>query len=253
MLRQDSTSIGTHQNGSANLAGGSPAASPLSGAGNIDIQQELNKIEEIVLECPRIILTRRTLIDEEQLLDQLDLIRLSLPAAFRDAVQIVQRRDEILLEAEQIAQEMVTTAEQQAAQIMDEMGIRRQAELEAQQVRRQVQQECEAMRAQTLADIEEMRLQAQQEWEDLRNRSLAESQSIQHDADAYAERVLMQMEQQFTDMLRVLRNGRQQLQPRSAADAPTAAKPAPKSREVSHNSNHPHLSHSSRPDRPRRK
>ena len=252
MLRQDSTSIGSHPNGSTNLAGGPSAASPLSGAGNIDIQQELNKIEEIILDCPRILLTRRTLVDEEQLLDQLDLIRLSLPAAFRDAVQIVQRRDEILLEAEQIAQEMVATAEQQAVRIMDEMGLRRQAELEAQRLRRQVQQECEAMRTQTMADIEAMQLQAQQEWEDVRKQALAESQSIQQDADAYAERVLMQMEQQFSDMLRVLRNGRQQLQTRPTVDASTTTKSAPKGRDASHNSN-PRSTHSSRPDRPRRK
>ena len=252
MLRQDSTtSIGPHANGSANIAGGSPTVPPLNGVGNIDIQQELNKIEEIVLDSPRIFPTRRTLVDEEQLLDQLDLIRLNLPSAFRDAVQIVQRREEILLEAEHIAQEMVTTAEQQAAQMMDEMGIRRQAELEAQQIRRQVQQECDVMRAQTAADIEEMRRQAQQEWEDLRTRSLAESQSIQDDADAYAARVLIQMEQQFTEMLRVLHNGRQQLQPR-AADASTASKPPSKGRETTH-SNNSRPSPSSRSDRLRRK
>ena len=251
MLRQDSTSIGPRQNGSANIAGDSPTIPPLSGVGNIDIQQELNKIEEIVLDSPRIFPTRRTLVDEEQLLDQLDLIRLNLPSAFRDALQIGQRREEILLEAEQIAQEMVTTAEQQAAQMMDEMGLRRQAELEAQQIRRQVQQECDVMRAQTAAEIEEMRRQAQQEWEDLRTRSLSECQSIQDDADAYAERVLMQMEQQFTEMLRVLHNGRQQLQPRTP-DSSTPSKPLSKGRETP-NSHSSRPSPSSRSDRLRRK
>ncbi|MDJ0703432.1 MAG: hypothetical protein QNJ46_09150 [Leptolyngbyaceae cyanobacterium MO_188.B28] len=251
MLRQDTTSIGPRQNGSANFAGGAPAVPAINGVGKIDIQQELDKIEEIVLDSPRIFPTRRTLVDEEQLLDQLDLIRLNLPSSFREAVQIVQRREEILLEAEQIAQEMVTTAEQQAAQLMDELGIRRQAELEAQQIRRQVQQECEVMRAKTAADIEEMRRQAQQEWEDLRTRSLAESESIQNDADAYADRVLMQMEQQFTEMLRVLHNGRQRLQPKSA-DPVTASPPSPKGREANH-SNNSRPSPSSRSDRLRRK
>ncbi|NJL84784.1 MAG: DivIVA domain-containing protein [Leptolyngbyaceae cyanobacterium SM1_1_3] len=183
------------------------------GAGNIDLQQALNRIEEIVLDSPRILFSRRTLVDEELLLDQLDMVRLNLPTAFREAKQVMQRREELLIEAEQIAEEIVVAAEQRAAQTLDELGIMRQAEQESQRLRQQVKQECEALQTQTLSEIEQLRQQAKQEWEQMRQQALAEAQSIQQEADAYADGVLQQMERQFTDMLRVVRNGRQQLQP----------------------------------------
>ncbi len=219
MLRQDSPSFSA-PNGSVPQNGDPNPAE----ANGIDIQQALNQLEDLILASPQIPLLGRTLIDENLLVDQLDLIRLNLPSAFRDAVQIVQRRDEILMEAEQIAQDMVTTAERRAAQILDEMGLARQAEREAQQVRQQLQQDCDAMRSQTLAEVEQLRQRAQQDWEDARQRTLADCQAIQQDADTYADQVLRQMEQQFTDMLRVLHNGRQQLQ--AKADASTAPAPS---------------------------
>jgi len=170
-------------------------------------------MEEIVLDSPRIPLSRRTLIDEEQLLEQLDLIRLSLPEAFRQAEEIIQHKEEILLQAEQYAQQLVEQAERRAAQIMNEMGILRQAEIEAQTLRQRVQEECESARDQTIAEIERMRRQAQQDLEDLQRQAIAECEEIQAGADEYADHVLKEMEQQLSEMLRVIRNGRQQLQP----------------------------------------
>jgi len=54
----------------------------------VDIQEELNRLEDIVLSSMRIPLTGRTLIDEDKLLEQLDFIRLSLPAVFQEAIII---------------------------------------------------------------------------------------------------------------------------------------------------------------------
>ncbi|MBD2018610.1 hypothetical protein H6F43_00230, partial [Leptolyngbya sp. FACHB-36] len=111
------------------------------------------------------------------------------------------------------ARELIEQAEQRAAQILDEMGILRQAELEAQQIRQRVHQECDAVKEQTIAEIDRMRRQAQQELETLQQMALAECDEIQAGADRYADRVLTDMEHQLSEMLRVIRNGRQQLQP----------------------------------------
>jgi F0F1-type ATP synthase membrane subunit b/b' len=181
----------------------------------VDIQRELDKLEEIVLGSPRVPLTRRTMVDEDQLIYQLDLVRLNLPSAFQEAVEIVRHKEEILQEAEQYAQEIIETAERRAAQILDEMNLRRQADLEVQQLRQRVQQECEAAQEQTLAEIDRVRRQAQLEIEEARQLAIAESEDIQAGADAYADRVLRDMEQRLSDMLRVIRNGRHQLKPES--------------------------------------
>jgi F0F1-type ATP synthase membrane subunit b/b' len=209
MLRQDPN----RQKSSPN-AGGSPRViyGETTRAGRVDIQQELNKLEELILDSPRIPLSRRTLVDEEQLLDQLDLVRLNLPAAFQEANEIILHKEEVLLEAEQYAQEIIADAERRAMQILDEMGLLRQAELEAQQIRQQVQQDCEQMQQQILVDIEQMRRRAQQDLEEMQRSAIAECEEIQRGADEYADSVLREMEQQLTEMMRVVRNGRQQIQ-----------------------------------------
>ncbi|NEQ24622.1 MAG: hypothetical protein F6K28_37055 [Microcoleus sp. SIO2G3] len=232
MLRRDSSRIDPPDRDEPS----NPNDPPPSRSGGIDIQQELNRIEEILFDSPHIPFTKRTLVDEEVLLTQLDLVRENLPDAFDTAEKIVRQREEILLQAEEYAQEIMEAAERRADQLLDEMGIIQQAELEASQIRQRVQQECEAVQEQTLAEIERMRLQAQQELEQMRQLALADCEDIQNGADEYADSVLLSIEQQLTDMLRVIRNGRQQLQPEddypsqtdSGNSAPRSSVPPPK-------------------------
>ncbi|NJK36628.1 MAG: DivIVA domain-containing protein [Oscillatoriales cyanobacterium RM1_1_9] len=189
-----------------------PDTTPVSGAPGVDIQRELNRLEEMVLYSPRIPLTRRTLVDEQQLLDQLDLIRLNLPSAFQEADIIARHKDEILQEAEEYAQEILEAAEHRAIQILNELGIIQQAQAEADRIRQQVQAECEAIQQQAFTEIDQARYQTQQEIDEIRSRTVAECQEIQDGADDYADHVLDSIEQQLSDMLRVIRNGRQHLQ-----------------------------------------
>ncbi|KAM3089790.1 hypothetical protein ACKFKG_32670 [Phormidesmis sp. 146-35] len=211
MLRQESSSI-SPDNSANGASQGRAAYAEGARVGNPDIQQELNRLEEMILDSPRLLWSRRTLVDEDQFLDQLDLVRLSLPEAFHEAEEIVRQKDEILIQAEQYAQDMIEAAERRAAQILNETGIIRQAELEAQQIRVQVQEECEVIQQQTLAEIEHKRRQAQQDLDELRRLAIEECEDIQNGADQYADKVLRDMEAQMAEMTRIIRNGRQQLQ-----------------------------------------
>ncbi|MEM9213756.1 MAG: DivIVA domain-containing protein [Cyanobacteria bacterium P01_F01_bin.150] len=181
-------------------------------ARTIDIHRELNRMEELVLDSPRIPLSNRTLIDEERLLEQLDAIRLALPMVLQEAMGIVQQKNAIFRDAEKYAQEIIASAEQRAIQVLDETSLVRQAELEAAQTRQQLQQECSVLRDELLAEMEQIKRQAQQEAEDMRHMAIAECQEIQQGADDYADRVLSNMERQLMEMVSVVRNGRQQLQ-----------------------------------------
>lgn len=165
------------------------------------------------------------MVSEDELLDQLDVVRVNLPAAVQESVQIVQQREEILMEAEQYAQEIITSAEKQAAAILNEMAIIRQAESQAAQIRAQTEQECAALRGQTLSEIEQLQTQARKEWEETRTRTANEAKTIQEDADTYADQVLENMERQFTEMLHILRNGRQQIQGGQSLDTETTTTP----------------------------
>ncbi len=230
MLRPDPARLNAQPRSAQSRSAGAQASglsveaaepnSALPSPGDIDIQQELNKLEELILSSPRVPFSGRTLVDEDQLLDQLDAIRLNLPPAFRQAVQILQQRNALLAEAERYAQDLIAAAEQQAAQMLDELGIVRQAEQMAQQLKTQAQQDCDGLRTQVMGDIEQMQIQAQREWEALRQKALDEQDMIQQEADGYADQVLSNVEQQLSQMLRIIQNGRGHLRPAEKAPAP---------------------------------
>ena len=179
--------------------------------GGIDIQGELERLKELIVSSFRIPLTRYTLVDEDQLLDQIELVQFNLPPAFEQAAKVVEHREDIILDAKEYAQELVLAAEQQAAEILDEMELVQQARMEAQRIRQQCNTECQMAQEQTIAEIDRVEQLAQQELEEMRRKALQECEAIQKGADEYAERVLVDIEQRLTDMLRVIRNGREQL------------------------------------------
>ncbi|MBD2101341.1 hypothetical protein [Leptolyngbya sp. FACHB-261] len=180
-------------------------------SGGLNIQRELDRLEEMVLDSPRFPLSKRTLVDEEQLLEQLDQIRLNLPSAFEEAEEVLNQKDEIIGQANRYAQEVIEAAKQQASQLVEESGLLRQVEVEANQIRRRLQQEIEEARSAAMAEIAQMRRQAQSEWEAEYQRAVAERDQIQRGADEYADQTLSGLEQQLNDLMRIVRNGRQQL------------------------------------------
>jgi hypothetical protein len=217
MLRPKPASIELNQNGSSpppyEFADGVSYDGDATRIASMDIQQELNRLEEMILAGFNIPLTRRTLVDEDKLLDYLDYIRLALPEAFAEAAAVLQQKEEILLQAEEYGQQIVDAAQAKRAQILDESDIILQAEQEASELRRQVQQECETMLQETLEEIDRKRRACQQEIEEMRRQAVAEAEAIEQGADDYADGVLENIEQNLQDMLRVIRNGRKQLQP----------------------------------------
>lgn len=228
MLRQDLTSSNSHPNKRTHIS--EPLPEPPPQAGNallrLDIQQSLNVLEELILESPRVPFSRRTLVDEDKLLDQLDRIRLNLPTAFREALAVVEQQAAILTEAEQYARSVVYEAEQEAMRRLDELGIVQRAEAQAQQVKQQLQQDCEALRVKTLAEMEQWQQASQQHWEQSKQQAEADCQAFKDEADTYAAQVLQRVEQQLLEMLNVVHNGRQSLQSADAA-VPTEQRPIP--------------------------
>jgi len=64
----------------------------------------------------------------------------------------------------------------------------------------------------TLAEIERKRYTCQQELELMRQTAIAHAQEIEDGADQYADGILGNIEQDLKEMLRIVTNGRQQLQ-----------------------------------------
>lgn len=178
---------------------------------DLDIHNELNKVEEIVFDSFHIPLSRITIVNEERLLRQLDEVKQKIPEQFELALDVLRRKNLIISEAEDCAKQILDSAKKRANQILNESGIIQQAEMEAREIRENVHQECEALQLHTLAEVEKTRNSAQQELEQMRQATIQECDNIQRDADEYADAVLNNLEHNLREMLRIVENGRRQI------------------------------------------
>lgn len=156
---------------------------------NFQIEVELNNLRELILNSSHIPLTDLAIVDQELLLEQLQQIQANLPIELATAVEIVNRRQEIIADAQGYACLIVKSAEEKAHQIVQDSAIVRQAELDGAKIRLRIEQECEQ----------------------LKQNAIAECHAIQQDADNYADQVLEDMENRLQEMLNIVKNGRQQL------------------------------------------
>jgi hypothetical protein len=120
----------------------------------LELLSEFSRLEELLLNSPRLPLTGKTIVGEDELLEQMDYIRSSLPQALQTAQEILQHRDSILRIAEQQAQQHIAVAHQQAFQIANELGIIDRAKAEAKQIKQVAQSECEQLRRKTLSEMD---------------------------------------------------------------------------------------------------
>lgn len=166
-----------------------------------DLYEELKQIEDIIYESPRVPLTGLTIVDEEQLLNQINHIRLHLPDAFAKAADLVQRQQQIIQQAQAYAEQVVSLAQVEASKILDQTEIIQQAEREATLIQQQSEALCQQREQETESKLEQ-----------LRQATEIECQAMQKEADEYAKAVLNKLEQQLQQALCVVRNGSQQLE-----------------------------------------
>jgi vacuolar-type H+-ATPase subunit H len=182
-----------------------------SGLESLDIFTALDRVEETILNSTRVPLTGKTMVDEEELLEQIDTIRLNLPEIFATAQEILEYRQQIIKEAQQQVQQIVAEANQRAYQVANELGIIERSEEEATQIRQMAIAECEYLRQQTIVELELVRERNLQELEQMRQEIFEECRQIQDGADEYADRVLHNMEYQLADILQSVQRGRQRI------------------------------------------
>lgn len=168
---------------------------------HLSLARELKHLEALLLDGIKVPLTDLVLVDREQLLDKVNLIKTKLPAIFAYVQDILNSKSEITEEAENYARNLVQSAENHANQILSKSAMVRKAELEASKIMFRVHKECEELKQKTQAEMEQ-----------LREATLAECQEIQTGSDRYADAVLSNLEQELSNILTVVRNGRQNLQ-----------------------------------------
>jgi hypothetical protein len=172
---------------------------------------ELDRLEELLLKSPRVPLTGKAMVAEDDIIEHLDIIRSRVPATIDAAQSIVSQQDLILTAAEQQAQQQITAAQQYAFQISNELGIIDRAKAEAAQIHQSAMAECATAREQVRQEVEQARRQQLQEIGNIRQQALVEAQAIRRGADDYADQVLHAIDTQLGEIQAKVRRGRQHL------------------------------------------
>lgn len=140
----------------------------------IDIDYLIDQLESLRDRGIKIPFTNMVAIDEEQFLRLINQLRVSVPKEVQEAKQIRQERDRVIAQAQERAENIVALAEQQVDELVAEHGIARRAAEREQAILERAHEEAEGIRA---------------------------------EADAYALRVLNELEEQLETFQHTVRNG----------------------------------------------
>jgi cell division septum initiation protein DivIVA len=156
----------------------------------------IDRLEALISEGTRIPMTARAMIDEREFADIIDQLRVSLPEELRQARRVIQERDRLLTEARAEGDRIMNTAQEQAAFMLQDTELSRAAE------RRAEATVSEANRR--AADILE---QANQEADAIVLAAQQQAAEVRQGADTYVRGVLMNLEDQLTKQMTMVRNG----------------------------------------------
>jgi vacuolar-type H+-ATPase subunit H len=140
----------------------------------IEIQHLVDRLESLLNEGWLIPLTSNRIINEEEYLDIIDQMRITIPAEIKQAKRLQQERERIIAQAQEEAKRIVAQAREQAASITNEHEVLRFAETEAETLLEQARQQAEDVKA---------------------------------SADDYVVEVLSELEEQLMAFLTTVRNG----------------------------------------------
>src|SRR5919202_6217340 len=112
----------------------------------LDIPYLLDQLEEVLGGGSRLPLTSRTLVDEQEILDILDQIRVAIPEEIKAARRLTQERDQMLSDAHAEAQRILAGAEAEAADRVAEHVLVRTAEARAAEIEDRARQQAEQVR-----------------------------------------------------------------------------------------------------------
>jgi vacuolar-type H+-ATPase subunit H len=119
----------------------------------------------------------RLMVDEQELLDIIDQMRISLPNEVTQARRILQEREQIISQAQGEAEKIVTMARDRAAYMLDDSGLMQEAKSHAEQMLADARAESESLRTEVNAYAAEMLTKL----EDLLDKNLAQvRRGIEH-------------------------------------------------------------------------
>jgi vacuolar-type H+-ATPase subunit H len=113
----------------------------------IEIQHLVDRLESLLNESWLIPLTSNRIINEEEYLDIIDQMRITIPAGIKQAKRIQQERERIIAQAHEEAERIVAQAREQATSITNEHEVLQTAETKVEALLKEAQQQAEDIKA----------------------------------------------------------------------------------------------------------
>ncbi len=168
----------------------------------MDLLHLVDRLEELVAAAQKMPIGNRAIVDRRRLLDVVDQMRIAVPQEVREAQDMIDRRDELLRQAEEDAKVIIARAEQRAMRMVEEHEVTVAARSRAEEIARQTE-------ARLMERVEEAN-------QDIQSR-LADSRQVAQEqldaADDYARELLERLAKQLRSFTRSVEAGIAQLEP----------------------------------------
>ena len=100
----------------------------------VSIVDLLDRLESLVNQSRRVPLTPNIVVNEEEMLDILDQIRVGLPEEIKESRMLLETRESRLREAQEQAEQVLAAAQERAERMTDQHEISRRATAEADEI-----------------------------------------------------------------------------------------------------------------------
>ena len=177
------------------------------------IYELLRNLEETVDKGFHLLSNYLVVVKKDAIEEILDRIYASLPTEVQEARALLRRREELQLEAQQRAEKIITDAQAEASRYLSESELIQAVKKEAGKVKEQVMVDCNEIKRKALDDAENLRIQATDE-----------ALRIKDGASAYAEELLVNLEQCLNKLQQEVKNGQVVLEKRRSESSFDAIK-----------------------------
>ena len=113
----------------------------------MDILNLLERIEDIIEDASKFLLSSKVMIDKEEVLEVINEIRLKMPDEINRASWVSKERQRILNEAQNEAEELISKVTEQQKTLIEESEITRQAKKYANQLIQEAEQKANEMKS----------------------------------------------------------------------------------------------------------
>jgi F0F1-type ATP synthase membrane subunit b/b' len=153
----------------------------------MDIQQLVDRLEETLNSSSRLPMSAYVLVNEDNLYNIIDQMRVAIPEEVKRANRIEAEKDRVLAQANEEADRIRELAKQEAAELVKRDAIM---------------------------------VSAQQRADNILERSRRDAEALRRDADVYVIDVLTKLEEDLLRSLAVVRNGMRKVQAEQEAGVP---------------------------------